>query len=78
MKLGTWNAVRGCPGWYYGLMIRNADGTVTFNVSHCDDRRTITGLRASAYRTTRTARFMGVKDLKGWQHVAQEAIRAAS
>lgn len=77
MKLGSWNAVRGCPGWHYGLIVRHADGSVTFTVVH-EDGRVIAGLKASGYRTTRLARFMGVKDLRGWQHVAQEAIRAAS
>ena len=75
-RLGTWNEVRGCRGWYYGLLVREPGHIVTFAVSHPETRRSIEGLRASGYRTTTLARKMGVRDLRGYEHVAREAIRA--
>lgn len=77
-RLGDWNAVRGAPGWYYGLRIVSADGSVVFDVGNPETGESITDLRASGYRTTTLARRMGVRDLNGYQHVAQEAIRARS
>lgn len=68
----TGNAVRGRPGWYYGLRIRHDDGSVSFDVFSGSDR--IENVRASPYRTTRLARYMGEKTLRGYQHEARRAI----
>jgi hypothetical protein len=73
-RLTSSNAVRGCPGWFYGLLV-SGGRTVEFDVHRLSDRAEIKGLRGSGYRTTTLARSMGVKDLKGYQHVAVEAIR---
>jgi hypothetical protein len=75
MSLGDWNQVRGCPDWYYGLLIQHPGHIVVFDVQHRKTGQVIEGLRASGYRTTTLARKMGVTDLKGYQHVAQMAIR---
>ena len=75
-RLGNWNAVSGCSGWYYGLLRCQDDGSVLFEVTHPGSHETIGELRGSSYRTTTLARTMGVRDLKGYQQVAREAIRA--
>jgi hypothetical protein len=76
MAFGDWNTVKGCPGWYYGLLIRQGDThVVVFDVHNHATSEMIHGLRASGYRTTTLARKMGERTLKGYQHVAQEAIR---
>ena len=73
----TTNGVKGCRGWYYGLRVRHAaddlGSRVTFNVFTRDGRK-IEGLEASGCRTTGLARRMG-DERRGYQHVAQEAIR---
>lgn len=75
-RLGRANAVRGCPGWHFGLLIRKYDGTMLFEVIG-PEGQVIDGLHASRYRTTTMARRMGEKELRGYEHVAQLAIRAA-
>lgn len=75
MTLGRWNEVRGCPGWHYGLRLRQTDGSVVFDASHQASGWIIRGLCGSVYRTTTLARRMGVNDLRGYQHVAVAAIR---
>jgi hypothetical protein len=78
MNLGDWNQVKGCPGWYYGLLMRYPGHVVEFDVHHRETGNLIKGLRGSGYRTTTLARRMGVTALNGYQHVAQQAIRASS
>jgi hypothetical protein len=73
------NEVRGCPGWFYGLLVRSHRDdnmpTVTFDVYRLETNETIVGLKASGYRTTTLARKMGERELRGYEHVAREAIK---
>ena len=75
-RLGTWNDVSGCPGWVYGLRVRQADGSVVFSAHHPESRQAIEELRARATGSPTLARRMGEHELQGYQHVAREAIRA--
>lgn len=77
------NSVRGCPGWFYGLLVRSrrdppldALPVVTFFVFKAGTDDKIEGLRASGYRTTTLARKMGERELQGYEHVARQAINA--
>lgn len=78
MSIGSWNAVRGCAGWFYSLRVLSegkGEPTVEFYVYHGTE--SVGPLVASVYRTTALARRLGVKPpLRGYQHEAQVAIRA--
>ncbi len=81
--IGSDNMVRGCPGWFYELRVTSRRPPpldplpiATFGVYNPDTGERIDGLRSSAYRTTTLARKMGERELRGYEHVAREAIRA--
>jgi hypothetical protein len=64
------------PGWYYGLLVRHKDNSVTFDVYESGGGRKIEDLHcANGYRRASTARMMGL-DGPGYQEIAQDAIRA--
>lgn len=61
------NSVYGFPQWYYGVMIRSRDDTVTFDLN-TSDGSVIENLKASAQKLH--------ADGFGYEQVAQSAIRA--
>lgn len=67
------DAVPGCLDWSYEWLAVS-EKRVTFGVVH-EDGRSITGLRASAYRTTREARAAGQRETVGYETAARRAIR---